>query len=171
MYDLLGRLKSEDIRQRSITAICKRYNVSEERSKLLTKICAKLAQNITPEKHLLDKPFLNYLLWCAQCCRIGLAINHSQYQKHSAYLLSNSELSGFSIKERKILAMVALNQRRKLNFSLFEQMDFSMSEKQQLQQIIFLLRLAMIIGKNGKPNRSNHVKITFNKKQYKIESR
>lgn len=163
LYDLLGRLKSEDVRQRSITAICKRYHVSEERSKLQVKICSKLARNIQSEKQQLDQEYLKYLLWAAQCCRIGLSINHSQYQSHSAYLIRNSELSGFSIKERKVIAMVVQNQRRKLNFSLFEQLEFSNHHKQQIQQVIFILRLALIIGKNGKPNRSNHVQIAFGK--------
>lgn len=169
LYDLLGRHKSEDIRQRSITAISKRYNVTEERSRLLKKICTKLAKNVLPEKQQLNHTFLKYLLWSAQCCRIGLAINHSQYQSHSAYLLKNSELSGFSIKERKILAMVVVNQRRKLNFFLFDKIDFSNHEKQQLQQVIFILRLAIAIGKNGKPNRSNHIKIVFNKSTIQLK--
>ena len=160
LYDLLGRLKSEDVRQRSITAICRRYNVPERRSRLLAAICKKLAKNTTG-KHPLSSFQLKLLKWSAQCCRIGLAINHSQFQNHSAYLIRNSELSGFSLRERKILAVILTNQRRKINLTPFESIDLTVKEKYQLAQVIFLLRLASIIGKNGKPNRSNHLKVEF----------
>lgn len=161
LYDLLGRLKSEDVRQRSITAICKRYNVPEERRKLLTAICKKLTKNTRCKKYPLSSFHHKLLKWSAQCSRIGLAINHSQFQSHSAYLIRNSELSGFSIRERKILAAIVANQRRKINLAPFDLIDLTIKEKYQLVQIIFLLRLASIIGRNGKPNRSNHLNIEF----------
>ncbi|TQV72168.1 Ppx/GppA family phosphatase [Aliikangiella marina] len=160
LYDLLGRLKSEDVRQRSITAICRRYNVPEFRSNLLARICKKLAKNTT-SKYPLSGFHLKLLKWSAQCCRIGLAINHSQFQNHSAYLIRNSELSGFSIRERKILAAIVANQRRKVNLAPFDLIDLTVKEKYKLVQVIFLLRLASIIGKNGKPNRSNHLNVEF----------
>ena len=162
LYDLLGRLKSEDVRQRSINAISRRYSVSERRSKLLVKICNKLTKN-TATKNPLSSFHLKLLRWSAECCRIGLAINHSQYHVHSAYLVRNSELSGFSLRERNILAAIIINHRRKVNLSPLQQIDLTTSERTQIIQLIFLLRLAVLIGRNGKPNRSNHLKVEIKK--------
>jgi len=168
LYDLLGRLKSEDVRQRSITAISRRYGVTEHRSKLLVKICKKLAKNTDSDKYPLSDFHLKLLLWSAYCCRIGLAINHSQYQVHSSYLLGNSELRGFSLRERRILAAIVINHRRNISLEPLEQIDLSAEEKYQIYQIICLLRLGVIIGRNGKPNRSDHLRLKVNRKHFEL---
>jgi len=42
--------------------------------------------------------------WAAEMSEIGLTISHSAYQKHGAYILENSDLSGFSKSEQKFMA-------------------------------------------------------------------
>ena len=39
---------------------------------------------------------LQQLQWAAQCHEIGMAISHKNYHRHGAYLLTNSDLPGFS---------------------------------------------------------------------------
>ncbi|TQV88857.1 Ppx/GppA phosphatase family protein [Aliikangiella coralliicola] len=172
LYDLIGRIKAEDIRQRSISALSQRYHVPEFRSQLLTKISKKLAGNIKTSKSLsLSQENLKFLEWAAQCCRIGLALSHSQYQKHSAYLIKYSELSGFTIKEREVLAAIVKNHRRKLCFTALEEVQISELEIKRLSIVILILRLANIIGQNGKSNQSGHIKIEANSQCFTIVMR
>ena len=169
LYDLIGRLKAEDIRQRSIQALCRRYHVSEVKSKLYRKICRKLASNIEQgQDNILSSEHLHFLDWAAQCCRIGLSISHSQYHKHSAYLVEHSELSGFTIKERKILAAIVKNHRRKLCLDIFEQARFNRHQKRAFLTTILILRLTNIIGQNGKNNRSGHIALAIKQDKFDI---
>ena len=54
------------------------------------------------------------LRWAAQTHEIGLAVTHSRYQQHSAYLLRHSELPGFSSREQSLLSRIVLSHRRKI---------------------------------------------------------
>ncbi|MCW8998413.1 MAG: hypothetical protein OQK04_06825, partial [Kangiellaceae bacterium] len=169
LYDLIGRLKAEDIRQRSIQALSHRYHVSEVKSKLYRKICRKLASNIEQGRDsILSPEHLHFLDWAAQCCRIGLSISHSQYHKHSAYLIEHSELSGFTIKERKILSAIVKNHRRKLCLEIFDETLFDKNQKRAFLTTILILRLTSIIGQNGKNNRSGHIALSIKQDKFAI---
>lgn len=196
LYDLLGRQKSEDIRERSIQAISERYHVSQQKILLLQKISSHLLNNaIIQNKALKDQPLINqitnqqttanqpsdnnfildetffqeqgcrFLKWAVQCSTIGLAINHSQYHIHSAYLIENSELSGFSLKERQLLAALVINQRRKLTLSELESIPLKKSVKYQFYIIIILLRLTLILAQKNNSSGINKISmaITTNK--------
>ncbi len=168
LYDLLGRLTQEDIRQRSIEAIAHRYKVSSHSSQLMTNTCLKLLNHYKSHTDTLKKPQRDFLLWAAQACRIGLAINHSQYNIHSAYLIKHSELSGFSIKQKNILACIVKNHRRKIHLKEFDTLNLSKPEKTQFIQVIFLLRLTSIITQNGNTNQCNSLQLEFSEQSFRI---
>jgi exopolyphosphatase/guanosine-5'-triphosphate,3'-diphosphate pyrophosphatase len=52
--------------------------------------------------------------WAARVAEIGLSIAHAQYHKHSAYVLSNADMPGFSRMEQLRLARIVLAHRGKL---------------------------------------------------------
>lgn len=47
-----------------------------------------------------------FLIWAAQLHEIGLAISHSQFHRHGAYLIEYSDLTGFSRPEQQALAFL-----------------------------------------------------------------
>ena len=54
------------------------------------------------------------LAWAARLAEVGLSIAHAQYHKHSAYVLSNADMPGFSRVEQQRLARIVLAHRGKL---------------------------------------------------------
>ncbi|MET1255310.1 Ppx/GppA phosphatase family protein [Aliikangiella maris] len=170
LYDLLGRHKKEDVRERSINAIKKRYRIAEEHARILKRVTNKLVSNYTSKLRFTGDDHLKFLRWAVQCARIGLAINHSQYQTHSAYLIKHSELSGFSIKERVILSAIILNHRRKINLEIFDTIQLTPDEKTEIIQIVFVVRLVMLIAQNGKTNQCEDLRLFFKKSQFYIET-
>ncbi|WP_444996044.1 Ppx/GppA phosphatase family protein [Aliikangiella sp. IMCC44359] len=170
LYDLLGRLKKEDIRERSINAISRRYQVSKERSKLLNKVAKILFHNFKSNSLLDSNYCFNLLHWSLQCSRIGLAINHNQYHIHSAYLIQHSELSGFSIKERKIIAAIILNHRRKLKLDAFDNINIDKTSKNKLYQIVFINRIAAIVTQNAKVNQCAKLRLSFKNLTFQLST-
>jgi exopolyphosphatase/guanosine-5'-triphosphate,3'-diphosphate pyrophosphatase len=61
-----------------------------------------------------DDPDRLLLDWAARLSEVGLSIAHAQYHKHSAYVLSNADMPGFSRVEQQRLARVVLAHRGKL---------------------------------------------------------
>ena len=73
---------------------------------------------------------------------IGMAISHKHYQRHSAYLLLNTDLPGFSQEEQEQMALLAATQRGKLDHPLWA--AITDTERPRLLRLITLIRLALI---------------------------
>jgi exopolyphosphatase/guanosine-5'-triphosphate,3'-diphosphate pyrophosphatase len=82
------------------------------------------------------------LHWVARTHEIGMAISHKHYNRHSAYLLRNADLPGFSQDEQEHLAILALGHRGKINDSLFT--DTPEQEVPRFVQLVTIIRLAAL---------------------------
>jgi exopolyphosphatase/guanosine-5'-triphosphate,3'-diphosphate pyrophosphatase len=79
------------------------------------------------------------LQWAARLAEIGLSIEHAQYHKHSAYVLSNADMPGFSRMEQARLARIVLAQRGKLG----KVQDAGLDGNDW--KLVFALRIASLI--------------------------
>jgi len=61
-----------------------------------------------------DDPDRALLDWAARLAEVGVSIAHADYHKHSAYVLSNADMPGFSRMEQQRLARIVLAHRGKL---------------------------------------------------------
>jgi exopolyphosphatase/guanosine-5'-triphosphate,3'-diphosphate pyrophosphatase len=141
LYDLMGRLRHEDVRERSISALMQRYNVDEETAQLVARRARMLFDAARrgwrmedADGELLERAALSH--------EIGMAISHKHFHRHGAYLLRNSDLPGFSQSEQEQLATLAAGQRGKIQDTLFE--DYADDERHRMQRLVSLLRLATL---------------------------
>jgi exopolyphosphatase/guanosine-5'-triphosphate,3'-diphosphate pyrophosphatase len=86
-----------------------------------------------------DDPDRQLLDWAACLAEVGLSIAHAQYHKHSAYVLSNADMPGFSRLEQQRLARVVLAHRGKLG----KIQDPGLEDEDW--RLVFALRLASLI--------------------------
>jgi exopolyphosphatase/guanosine-5'-triphosphate,3'-diphosphate pyrophosphatase len=148
LYDLLGRLYNDDIRSRTVAALATRYHVDlqqvgrvQETLKLFLDQSPSIGR-IGPET---AEQWLN---WAASLHEIGLDIAHSQYHKHSAYIIENADLPGFSRQDQLLLAALVRVHRRKFHLKFFKELSSPWNEAGPLLAV--LLRLAILL------NRSRH---------------
>jgi exopolyphosphatase/guanosine-5'-triphosphate,3'-diphosphate pyrophosphatase len=141
MYDLIGRLRHEDVRERSISALLQRYNADEETARVVARR-ARMLFSATRERWQLSAEEGDLLERAALTHEIGMAISHKHFHHHSAYLLRNSDLPGFSQAEQEWLAVLAAGQRGKLRPELLS--ELASDDGQRLQRLLALLRLAMV---------------------------
>jgi exopolyphosphatase/guanosine-5'-triphosphate,3'-diphosphate pyrophosphatase len=115
LYDLLGRVMHHDMREATTAQFVRRYQVDAAQaarvSELALRIYDQLARKEAPE----DDPDRMLLGWAARLAEVGLSIAHAQYHKHSAYVLSNADMPGFSRVEQQRLARIVLAHRGKLD--------------------------------------------------------
>ncbi|GHC24329.1 exopolyphosphatase [Aidingimonas halophila] len=150
LYDLAGRHTAEDSRLQTLEALRQRYrtdprqadNVGETARTCLTQLAS-------------DWPFsdeqIEYLDWAAQLHEIGLAISHSQFHRHGAYLIANSDLPGFSRPEQQALAFLVRAHRRKFPTKELETVPAGF--RPVLAKLARLLRLAVILN-HSRPERA-----------------
>ena len=141
MYDMLGRFASEDVRDRSVLALIKRYSGDKKQAKQVVKTSRNLFEQVK-DKLALTSDDCDLLRRAAFLHEIGLAISHSSYHKHSAYLLEYSDIPGFSQVDQKRMAQLMLNHRRKLKTDMFEQT--CQIGGNPLVYLCLLLRLAVL---------------------------
>lgn len=142
LYDMIGRIRHEDVRERSISCMQKRYDVDLVRARIVELTVVHAFEQVAKawELSAADKQLL---IWAAKVFEVGLAIAHSQYHKHGAYLIRYSELPGFTKLSQLHLSTIVRLHRRKFAQEYFDEMKDS--EKARVQKLCILFRLAVIL--------------------------
>ncbi|MGA0882121.1 MAG: exopolyphosphatase, partial [Burkholderiaceae bacterium] len=52
--------------------------------------------------------------WACQLLEVGQSISHNSYHKHSAYIVSNADMPGFSRRDQRIMSSLVLGHVGKL---------------------------------------------------------
>ena len=105
IYDLIGRFTHEDVRNRSISAMQKRYSVDQRIADLVSERVALFAE-ATRNSWGLDGTDVDLLKWAGALHEIGTAISQKNYSQHSAYLVLNTDLPGFAQQDQEAMASV-----------------------------------------------------------------
>ena len=139
LYDLLGRVQHRDMRAATVAQFMRRYHIDVAQADRVRALALTIYDALTPGGDREDDPDRVMLEWAARLAEVGLSIAHAAYHKHSAYVLSNADMPGFSRMEQARLARLALAHRGKLGKvqdAGFESADW---------KLVFGLRLASLI--------------------------
>ena len=112
LYDLLGRVQKHDMREVTVRQFVRRYHVDNAQAGRVGDLAVRLhaAMSDTERDHRAGQ----MLAWAAALHEIGITIAHNGYHRHSAYVIENADMPGFSRMEQSQLARLALAHRGKL---------------------------------------------------------
>jgi exopolyphosphatase/guanosine-5'-triphosphate,3'-diphosphate pyrophosphatase len=136
LYDLLGRKREKDMRDSTVTLFKRRYHVDVEQARRVCALADRLFQMLHDGN--VDADWLKRVHWAGLLHEIGLTIAHTAYHKHSAYILQNADMPGFSKREQADLATIVLGHRGDLT-----KMQPYVTEP-QLWSAVVALRLAVL---------------------------
>ena len=143
LYDMLGRFKREDARERTVRAMQQRYHVDEAQAERVEATVRNFLEQ-TRAAWKLEEPLAKWALkWAARLHEIGLDVSHSGYHRHGAYLLENGDMPGFPREEQRLLARLVGAHRRKLTLEGLEEL-LPPWDRSALYLIV-LLRLAVLL--------------------------
>ena len=114
LYDLLGRVERRDMRQVTVQQFMRRYHVDAAQAERVRALALTIYDALVPGAEREDDADRTMLDWAARLAEAGLSIEHAQYHKHSAYVLANADMPGFSRMEQARLARIVLAHRGKL---------------------------------------------------------
>jgi len=143
LYGIAGRIKHEDVRERSISALQERYQADQSHGAAVEATAVAAWGQIAEHWGLNTPADEEALRWACRLHEIGLAISHSQYHKHGAYLLRYSDLAGFTQQAQMELAILVRGHRRKFSSSIFDGVD--PDDLERLRHLCILVRLAVLI--------------------------
>jgi exopolyphosphatase/guanosine-5'-triphosphate,3'-diphosphate pyrophosphatase len=119
LHDMLGRGGADDPRDMSIAALMQRYGIDVAQAARVEATAMQLFDRVAYDWRLEPDDRL-LLAWAARVHELGLAIAHSQYQVHGAYVLAHSDIAGFSQQEQRVLASLVRTHRRGIGKSTFD---------------------------------------------------
>ena len=144
LFDMVEREDHDtDTRDLSIQRLAVKFAVDTAQGQRVGRVAVHLLQQMHVKPKDSDADTLarlcRKLSWAAQLHEVGVAISHSDYHKHGAYILDNADLVGFSMPELHRLGLLVLGQRGKLKKleSELEDNDFA--------QMLLALRLSLIL--------------------------
>jgi exopolyphosphatase/guanosine-5'-triphosphate,3'-diphosphate pyrophosphatase len=135
LYDLIGRVRHRDMREATVRQFMRRYQVDAAQAERVARFAQSVYESLNGEPSEADTAMLR---WAASLHEIGISIAHAGYHKHSAYILAQADMPGFSQKEQSRLSRLVLAHRGKL--AKMEDLPESSAE----WALIFALRLAVL---------------------------
>lgn len=145
LYDLLGRMRHEDLRDRTIAAIAARWHADVEQAGRVERTASGLLRQVAQSWGLQGDQPRQLLSWAARLHEVGLAVAWSGYHKHGAYLVANCDMPGFSQGEQSAIAELIRVHRRKLA-ALFR--DLPPLRSETTLRLAILLRLAVLLNRS-----------------------
>ena len=150
LYDLLGRTHHDDVRDATVAQFTKRYHVdpvhADRVQTLALRFLKQLKQDFDPKLDEDDYQLMRYVQWAARLHEIGTSIAQSGFHKHSAYIIANADMPGFSRPEQAFLSRLVLAQRGKL-----AKVQLEIRQDAEFRLLAFCLRLAIMLYRSRRP--------------------
>ena len=142
VYEMVEGLRQDDIRARTLRSIQRRYQIDQAYAQQVADLASKLLQQCGSSEWVEESQAEMLLCSAAQLHEIGLSIDFKKGGEHSAYLLQNLDLPGYTRAQKYYLGELARRYREQLT-SLPEQHALSGTSA---KRILRLLRLAVLLS-------------------------
>ena len=163
LWDLLGRVHHRDIRDVTVEQFAKRYHVDAVQAQRVCSLSQSLLRDLAREDRDLEAlaPFLD---WACRLHEVGISIAQGAYHKHSAYILANADMPGFSRQEQARLSTLVLAQRGGL-----AKMRGEFEADPLMAELALCLRLAVIFYRARRTLRLPAVRASRRGRIFRIE--
>jgi len=143
LAELAGPVRQMGVCEQTVNNLQVFYHVDQPHAAQVAATAGYLYEQVAMAWQLHDPRLKEMLLWAAQLHEIGLAVSHSGYHKHGHYLLSHSDMNGFSQDMQDFLALLVRSHRRSVAFKEFR--TLLPAYQGAAQALVVLLRLAVLL--------------------------
>lgn len=158
LHEMQQKLAKKDIRANTIENLSDRNAIDKEHANRVANTASWLFQQVQTQWQLDSQDNHQLLQWAAQLHEIGLGINSSGLHKHSAYIVANSQLPGFTQQQQTLLSCLIRFYRKKIK--LEELPTLLGLEHFQILQLIVLLRLAVLLNQKRLNDQHQELKVS-----------
>jgi exopolyphosphatase/guanosine-5'-triphosphate,3'-diphosphate pyrophosphatase len=138
LFDLLGRREERtDIRGQTIDRLQQRFGVDKAQAHRVEATALLLYGQMA---HDADDEDRRMLTWACALHELGMAVSHSEYHKHGAYIIANADAAGFSQPQSAWLADLVMGHRGGLR-----KVEHRLSDNAFVRQLLSL-RIAALLA-------------------------
>lgn len=143
LYDLIDREGMQDVRSSMVDWLAQRFGTDALQAERVSRTAQSLLKDMLGASADISaserQRHLQKLHWACQLHETGMRISHSDYHKHGAYILDNTDLPGFTLNELHRLSQLVLGHRGKLR-----KLESELEDAHFVQQLM-ALRLAVVL--------------------------
>ena len=139
LWDLLGRVHDQDMRDVTVAQFQRRYQVDAPQAARVTDLALTLLRDVAGSVREPMVTARHRLAWAAKLHEVGISIAHSGFHKHGAYILENADMPGFSRKDQMNMAALVRASRGNL-----KKLDLTWGDANW--PLILCLRLAVLFS-------------------------
>lgn len=143
VYELMENMRHEDIRQRSVVSLMERYNVDAEHAESVAAVAKRCLDQLSEHALLNEFDAKSILLAACRLHEIGLQIEFKKAHEHAAYILSYTNVPGFSQSQKNLLVALVANHRLDINVQSIE--NQTMTSVPLAALLVRLLRISVIL--------------------------
>ncbi|CCJ87214.1 Guanosine-5'-triphosphate,3'-diphosphate pyrophosphatase [Cronobacter dublinensis 582] len=157
VYGMLHLAVDQDIRNRTLKNIQRRFMVDISQAARVAQLAERFAGSVEAEWALDD--LSRALLHSASLLHeVGLAVDFKRAPQHAAYLVNNLDLPGFTPAQKKLLATLLLNQTGTVDLPALQQQNAV--PLRVAERLCRLLRLAIIFASRRRDDMLPDVTLT-----------
>jgi exopolyphosphatase/guanosine-5'-triphosphate,3'-diphosphate pyrophosphatase len=163
LWDLLGRVHHRDIREVTVEQFARRYHVDGAQAQRVGQLAQALRKQLAAS-HAQLEDVSGLLDWAARLHEIGMTIAQGAYHKHTAYILANADMPGFSRRDQGWLSNLVLAQRGKLS-----KMREAFEDDPRLAALAFCLRVAVILHRSRRNQALPRLRAVGGEREWRLE--
>ena len=167
LYDLVGRITHQDVRDATVESAMAKWGVDIEQAKRVASTADQLCDQICEHWSSGLEQMKPLLRWAAMLHEIGLQVSHNNYHKHGSYLLTNADMQGFSRQEQALLAALVLSHRSKLRTSVFKELMTPYIKTST--HLCVLLRISVLLHRGRSKQAIPDIDIIVKDKEIKLQ--
>ncbi len=178
VYDWLDRSDHDDIRLATVQRLQRLFTVDIRHAERIAKTSSVLLAQVAPDWELACQPeaidaprYAEWLEIAARLHEIGLAVSHSGFHHHGAYIINYADMPGLTRAAQTVIASLVHTHRRKFKPQRFELIDERL--QRQIIKLAVVLRLAVLLHRDRSPRAktpklslkaaANNLHLTFSK--------
>ncbi len=168
IYDMLGKAEHIDIQSQTIANLTARYSIDIRQANRVEQTSRKLFRQVSGPWQLDPEKDLDLLVWAAKLHELGMGVAHTQYHKHGAYIIENSDLLGFTQSEQTALAILVRYHRRKIEHDVFDSLPDN--ESTRLSLLLSLLRLSALLHRGRYDRPLDELNVSIKQEQITVSA-
>jgi len=166
LYDQWDRLQNRDIRYLTINALKKQYSVDIEQARRVRTTSLAMLDQVAQDWGISDGRYQRLLHWGSELYELGLSLSHSQYHKHSHYLVANADMAGFSRSGQAVLAYLVGHHRRRI--PVLENFPTGLDQQKQFRALV-IFRLACLLHRSRLDQLLPAIKVSVSENKISLE--
>lgn len=163
LYDMQNCVDGRDIRFLSVQKMVEQYNVDTQQTNRIKNIADVLCKQLNLKER---SDIKNTIDWTIDLHEIGLGISHINTAQHSAYIVEQSDMPGFSREFQNTIGMLVRLHRGKLKRKLID--DRPRTHK-KICIILFIVRLAVRLARGRDKINLSRLRVVKEDKSIKLK--